>query len=385
VRRSAWTYLATQRVSLGYDAAESVARSIALSARRRAFVVTSASVATSETVKRIVDELGDRYAGLTAGIRAHVPLADVLSAAEAAREAEADCVVAVGGGSAMDAAKVVALALRYGISDAAGLAPYAGFRRESMHPAGIDQWPVVAAVPTTLSAAEFTYWGGVFDPGTLTKVAYSHPYMGPRYIALDPAATVSTPRALFLSSGMKAVDHAVERLATIDIDPLSEAHAEKSLRMLATALRAVAADPAGLEARLDAQTGMAIGMASPATAVKVGASHALGHALGAHNDVPHGLTSCVLLPSVLRWCEETNPRRQAVILAAMGGREETAADAVARLVADLGLPGRLRDVGVEPAQFAAVAEKAFTDMAIVGSPRRPGSPGDLVEILEMAY
>jgi len=242
-----------------------------------------------------------------------------------------------------------------------------------MHPAGADEWVRIVAVPTTLSAAEFTWWGGGLDPVQQTRKPYSHPYLVPQHIALDPEATRATPHELFLSSGMKAIDHAVERLATLRQDVLTELHSTRSLELLADGLVAVAGDADDMAARLRCLTGMALAMSSPASGGKVGASHALGHALGALNGVPHGLTSCVLLPAVLRWNQNINEHRQAAIAAALGRPDVCAVDALADLVATLGLPGRLRDIGVPRTDFDRLARRAFTDMAIVGSPRTPAS------------
>jgi alcohol dehydrogenase class IV len=310
MERSNWTYYPVEKVQIGYDAASSVCRAAEQHHRRRVFVLTSRSVAGTSTVESIVRGLGPAHVGTFAGMRAHVPLDDVFAATDAAGVAGADLLVAVGGGSVMDAAKLVALCLRYDLRDSTGLGEYAGFgaaRTGAMHPPGIDGWTRIVAVPTTLSAAEFTWWSGGLDTATRKKRPYSHPHMMPRHVALDPAATLDTPRELFLSSGMKAVDHAVERLATLRTDVLTEVHCARSLELLWQGLTSVSADPDDLDARLRCQTGMALAMASPASGAKVGASHALGHALGAHNGVPHGLTSCVLLPAVLRWTEKHQP------------------------------------------------------------------------------
>ena len=139
------------------------------------------------------------------------------------------------------------------------------------------------AVPTTLSAAEFTWWGGALDTVRQVKEPFGYPLMMPKTVILDPKITLATPLALFLSSGMKAVDHSAERLASLNSEPFKDAAVMQSLRLLSRGLPRVQEQSGDLQARLDCQMGMAIGMMGPATGAGVGASHAIGHALGADN------------------------------------------------------------------------------------------------------
>ena len=387
MNRSNWTYFPVEKVQIGYDAAESVRRAVTQRHRSRAFILTSRSLATSKTVRSIGTLLGERHIGSFDGLRAHVPLTGVLAAANAARAANADALVAVGGGSVMDAAKLVSMFLRMEIDGPAAFDRFEGFGDRlsgTMYPEDAQEWVRIHAVPTTLSAAEFTWWAAPLDPERRRR-RFVHPYLAPQHVALDPQATLETPRELFLSTGMKAVDHAVERLAAPGLDLLTELHATRGLEMLGRGLRSVAARPDDLNARLDCLTGTALTMSSPAAGARVGSSHALGHALGALLDVPHGLTTGVLLPSVLRWSRRPDGSGQEHIAQALGDPHAHAADLVADLVSALGLPGRLRDVGVTREDFGRLATRALSDPVVVGSPRMPDSVDDLVEILEMAW
>src|SRR6185436_3078875 len=110
-------------------------------------------------------------------------------------------------------------------------------------------------IPTTLSAGEFSAIAGCTDTARQVKEVFAHPKAFPRTVILDPAVTVHTPEWLWLSTGIRAVDHAVEDLCSINPKPLSDGTSFHALRLLGRGLRAVKADPANLEARLDCQLG----------------------------------------------------------------------------------------------------------------------------------
>jgi maleylacetate reductase len=383
-----WTYLALEKVILGQAAAPTVRAEAERLGASRIFIVTSASVARSSFLESLKAGLEDRLAGVFPGVRAHIPLDDVLAAAAAARAARADLILAVGGGSAIDAAKVVLICLRHEVADVKGLARFKGFGDApdpSRRPADEARWVRMIAVPTTLSAAEFTWWGGALDTTTMTKEPYAAPLCIPRTIVLDPEATLSAPVELLLATGMKAIDHAAERLTSSRQDALSDARCIHCLKLLAPALRAIKADPAALPPRLAAQTAMAIGMAAPLTGVGVGASHAVGHALGAHAGVQHGLTSCAMLPATMRWNAAVNGARQAIVSEALGHPGAAAGDVIETLIVDLGLPCRLRDLGVARGDFPLIAAKVMGDHSIGANARKPKGPEDVVELLQLAW
>jgi maleylacetate reductase len=311
----------------------------------------------------------------------------VIDGAAAARDAGADLLVAIGGGSVVDATKVMQLCLRHGIGDAAALSAYTGGGRTdpSTRPNDADEWIRMIAVPTTLSAAEFTWFGGAFDPARGVKESFSHAMMIPRVIVLDPQAASTSPRRLLLTTGMKAVDHAAERLASLRSNPYNDAVSSLALNLLSGGMRALQRDPSDLDACADLQYGAFMSMCGSNAGVAVGIGHAIGHALGAHCGVPHGETSCVMLPAVMRWNVEANPHRQALIADALDRKDGSVAETLADLVAELGLPRTLRDVGVTRQDFGPIANKALGDPLVRNNPRPVGSTADIEEILELAW
>ena len=209
--------------------------------------------------------------------------------------------------------------------------------------------------------------------------------MIPRTVILDPAASVPTPEWLFLSTGIRAVDHAVEDICSVNGQPLSEGTAFHALRLLGAGLPAVKADPADLDARLDCQIGAWMSMVGSQTGVPKGASHAIGHVLGGTANMPHGYTSCVMLPHVLRFNHPVNTDKQARVSDALGHAGEPAADVVAGLIVGLGLPTRLRDVGVKEDQLDLIAENSMHDRWVHTNPRKIDGPAIVRTFLAAAW
>jgi maleylacetate reductase len=356
---------------------------------RAVFVLASGTLArTTDSVDRLRRTLGNRVAGVYAKIGAHTPRIDVVEAANAAREAGADLLVTLGGGSVTDAAKMVALCLGNGVTKAAQLDNY----RAVIAADGTTRRPEIEApavrtiaIPTTLSAGEFTASAGCTDTTRHVKESYSHPLMMPRTVILDPDASVHTPEWLFLSTGIRAVDHAVEDICSVNGQPLSEGAAYHALRLLGRGLPAIKSDPADMEARLDCQIGAWMSMVGSQSGVSKGASHGIGHVLGGTAGVPHGYTSCVMLPHVLRFNHPVNADQQARVSEALGRPGDPAADVVAELIAGLGLPTRLRDVEVERDQLDLIAENSMHDRWIHTNPRKIDGPAAVRGLLDAAW
>ena len=357
---------------------------------KKVFITTSKSVAQSALLASVIDDLGELHAGTYAGITAHSPRPCVVEGAAMARQAGADLIVAVGGGSVIDATKTILIALWQNVKTVDDLDAYrAGKPKEGAAPPSEAIRPPadairMIAVPTTLSAAEFNAFAGISDPRKGIKESFGHRLIVPRVIVLDPAATLATPMDLMLSTGLKAVDHAVERLCSQQAHPFVLGTATEALKLLARALPAHKAQPDDMATRLDLQFGMWLSIGAGTSGVGVGASHGIGHVLGAACHVPHGHTSCVMLPSVLRWNLPTNEERQKRVGEAFGKPDAAAGDLVEGLVKSLGLPGRLSEVGVGKDRFREIAEKSMHDRAVLNNPRPIKGPEQVMEILELA-
>lgn len=350
---------------------------------QRIALVTTRSLAGSRIAAAVRDALGARLVAETAAMRAHSPVEDVLALAVLLRESRAELVVALGGGSVIDGAKVACLAVWRGIMDPAALIEAAVSRGASPGAwDGTAPSPRLIAVPTTLSAAEFAPHAGYTDLAAGRKYRALDPWMVPRAVLLDPAATLETPAELFLSSGIRALDHAAERWCALEPAPFSDAVSRQAMLMLADGLPRVAAAAGDLRARALCQQAAWLSVQGGWAGVSVGASHGLGYILGAARGVPHGITSCLMLHAVMRWNAPVNAARQADIAAIFGGAE--AGPAIEEFVAGLGLPTRLHQQGITEAEIAGLAARWTGDAPIATNPRPVRGAADLEEILRLA-
>ena len=384
-----YRFPAMESVIFGKRFDEALAQEINRIDARAVFILASGTLSrTTDTVDRLRHMLGNRCADVCAKIGPDTPRIDVVAAANAARETGADLIVTLGGGSVTDAAKMVGLCLGNGLTEPSQLDNY----RARIAADGTIRRPEVGAprvrsiaIPTTLSAGEYTASAGCTDTARHVKESYGHPLMMPRTVILDPAVSVHTPEWLFLSTGIRAVDHAVEDICSVDGQPIAEGASFHALRLLGRGLPAVKADPGDLDARLDCQIGAWMSMVGSQTGVSKGASHGIGHVLGGTAGVPHGYTSCVMLPHVLRFNHPVNPEMQARVSEALGRPGEPAAEVVAGLISGLGLPTRLSDVGVDPEQLDIIAEGSMHDRWVHANPRKIDGPAIVRALLDTAW
>lgn len=383
-----YKFIAQERIHFGKPVADAVIEEADLRGARRVFIVASKTLAQkTDVISTIISALGDRHAGTFDRTVAHVPRESVLDLVGEVRTAEPDLILTVGGGTPIDTVKVALVCLAENISETKRFDDY--FIR--VGEGGAINAPPVSAppvrqiiAPTTLSGAEFSNIGAAIDPESEIKHLYTGREICGDAVILDPAITVHTPEWLWLSTGMRAVDHAIETICSKAPQPFTDATTIKALGMLARALRRNKETPGDLDARLDSQIGVWLATTGLGR-VPWGASHGIGHQLGAVADVPHGHCSCVMLPAVLRYNASVNAGQQAACAEAMGADGENAADAIARLVSDLGQPSRLRDVGVKREHFDAIARGAVPNVFVSQNPRPIRDESQIHEILEMAW
>jgi alcohol dehydrogenase class IV len=373
-----YSYLPLERVVFGRPAAQAVREEVERIGAKRVFIVASRTLATQTAVVRGLAQAVGTTGSFDRCIP-HTPWPSVIEAAEAVRAAQPDLILTVGGGTAIDTVKILQLCLAHGVTRAEDLERLTSTHLKEAKPSPVRQ----IVVPTTLSGAEFSNLAGGTDPRTRLKHGFIGPDIGARAVVLDPAVTLHTPEWLWLSTGVRGVDHAVEALCSIEAHPYCDGLALHALRLFAEALPRTRAEPGDLAARLACQQASWLA-ASTIMRVPYGASHGIGHALGAAAGVPHGHTSCVMLPHVLRYNQPATGHKQERIAEALGQPGRPAADAVARLIGSLGQPATLRAVNVKREQLPAIAEGALKNVWVRTNPR-PLSRGDLMQILEAAW
>jgi maleylacetate reductase len=306
-----------------------------LQAHRIALVTTRSLVAEERLISIVQRTFGDARVALTAVVSQHAPMAQVDAAIRAAGDAQVDGVVSFGGGSPIDAAKILAVKL----ADRAGRAP-----RGLPH----------VAVPTTLSAAELAAGAGFTDDAG-NKAGMRDPRLLPDAVIYDAELTLATPLALWLSTGIRALDHAVEGFMADGLHPFSDVMALEAIRRLFDSLPRAKAAPADVGVRTENQLAAWFSFTLPAQSAG-GLSHVMGKQIGARHGIPHGVTSCLLLPHVIRYYQTRMPERVALLGAASG---PDPAGRVQGLIESLGLPQNIAAYSIgEPELRKAAGELA---------------------------
>src|SRR5579863_3686147 len=337
----------------------------------RAVVVTTDVVAALPILKDVTDALGSRCASVFAGIIQHVPRGTVNDLQKEIERVNADSLVSLGGGSPIDSAKVA----MYGLLES----------RELIH----------IAVPTTLSAAEYTHAGGVTDESTRVKSGVYDMRVLPRTVILDPGLTLSTPDWLRVSTGIRALDHAIECAYAIRHQPISDALAAKSIALFVEHLKAgiTTTGDEQLAHREHCQFASWYSIYG-AMNTRFGLSHLLGHQIGPRWNVPHGITSCITLPHAMRFMAEIAAERFGPIAEGYkipfdpSNPKPAAlkcADRTAEFIAQFDVPRTLHDAGVPRAELGSIVAPIAHELAHNGVVDRPMSEQEVLALLEAAY
>ena len=334
-----------QTIVSGAGAVKQIPAHVEKLGRQRAFILTGKTLAAqTDLISNLEEALGDRFAGTFSGCVQHSLQSSVEAATEQASAAQADLLISFGGGSPIDTTKIVAFRLL-------GERP----REDLPH----------FAVPTTLSAAEFTSGGGMTNADRI-KEGIADRRMMPKSVFLDPEVTTATPRELWAATGIKALDHAIEALWSPRAHPVTDTLALEAIRRLHRNLPA-SLDPSDLEARLQCQIAAWMSIfGARNTGMRL--SHPMGHQIGARWDIPHGVTSCIVLPIVMRFLAEETGRAQARIAEALGvsGAAEAAARAVESLIESLGVPTRISQFDAKREELPEVARAIFNELKVRG-------------------
>ncbi|MBN1284375.1 MAG: iron-containing alcohol dehydrogenase [Anaerolineae bacterium] len=305
------------------------------------------------------------------------PTLDYVEAARAlARREGVEVVVGVGGGSPMDAAKAVA-----------GLFPHAGPVHE--YHTGARKVPggglPFVAVPTTAgSGAEVTKNAVLTDPARGVKESLRHDGWFARAALVDPELTYSAPPDVTAASGSDALCQAIEAYVSTGAMPVTDALAKEAIARIARALPVACAQPQDAVARADMLYGSLLAGLALSNA-RLGGVHGMAHPLGVRFNLPHGLICGLLLPYVMEYNIEHARRKyeHVAILLGVGGAEAGIAR-VRRLLEKINIPLRLRDVGVDRAQFPAIVVESLPSGSLKHNPRKLGAE-DVTAILEAAW
>jgi alcohol dehydrogenase class IV len=349
----------------------------------RALVVCGTTVAGGPILARVRAGLGDRLAGVFDGVRAHTPLDAVLAGARALAECKADVIVSVGGGSATDAAKAIAIAALGN-----GLDPYRSDGAVSRSGPRMQLPESIVphiAVPTVPGAGNVMLpTAGVLDPQTRAKLLFDDPALVPKIALLDAELVAHCNAELTAITGVRSIVGAVEALYAKGRNPFTSGLALEAIRLMREALPVTLAEPHDLDARERSLFAAVMGtLATMNSGVSV--VHAAGLVIGGRYGIAHGVPHAVLLPHVMRaFADVLDPVRERLggALGASGGEEP--ATAFARLSASSGLPARLRAIRVPQAELPDIAQQT-AGLAIMALAPRPVTTHELGAWLESAW
>jgi maleylacetate reductase len=377
-----------ERVVFGRPAAAMLAAEAERLGAKRVFLIVSRTLnTTTPEIGKIVEALGERHAGVFDGVAQHTTRAGAVATTRAARDAQADLIVAIGGGSVVDIAKITTLCLEHGIVDEDGLDGFevrldergrrkmASFRGPSVR---------MIAIPSSLSGGEYNAGCLVTDTRRKLKQTFYHPKMMPVAILLDPQLLRYAPESLLLGSGTRAMDHAIEALCSSQGNPLVDATVLRGIELMREWLPRARQDRNDVEAATQCQVAAWLCSSGLQARVPMGASHAIGHVLGGTCDVPHFLCTPVMMPGILAYNLPYTQDAQKSLAAALGQPDAPAADAFRAFCQLLGLPTSLHEVNVGADQFDLIARNTMTEFFIFSNPRPVQDPAGVLEILKLA-
>lgn len=362
---------------------------IVTEAKKRAFkkalVVTDPDLIKFNVAKNVTDLL--EKAGLAYDIFSQVkanPTVNVVKAGiEAFKAADADYLIAIGGGSSMDTAKAIGIIINNPeYADVTSLEGAIDTKNPSV--------PIIAVPTTAGTAAEVTINYVITDEEKKRKFVCVDPHDIPVVAVIDAKMMSSMPKGLTASTGMDALTHAIEGYTTLGAWELTDMMHLKAIEIISRSLRkAVENDPQGREDMALGQYIAGMGFSN----VGLGVVHGMAHPLGAFYDTPHGIANAVLLPYVMEYNAEYTGEKFKYIAEAMGvdttGMSQTeyraaAVNAVKQLSKDVGIPEKLHEIGVKEEDLQALSESAFADVCTGGNPR-PCTVESILGIYKTAF
>ncbi len=373
------------KIVFGENAARDIAIEVGNLKCKKALVVTDKDlVKNTDIPERIKKALGNLYAGIFSGVEADSGLHIVNQGAEIGKGLGADCLVSVGGGSAIDTAKGMAILLKEG----GKLQDYAGFQVLTR-----PQTPHIVIPTTAGTGSEVTYIAVIKDHEAGRKLLFGDYNILPSVAILDPRMTEGLPPRLTAATGMDAMSHAIEAMHSLQKEPMADGMALHAIRLIKEFLPGAVKNGKDMTAR--GQMLVAANLAGAAFSnAQVGIVHALAHSVGARFKVHHGVANSILLPACLRYNADACGDVYLDILSAFGvDVKGTPADKAGDLLADeisefteqLGLPQKLREAGVPEEGLKECSELALSDGAIVYNPKFIDDSAEVLKVYRQAW
>ncbi|WP_419877509.1 iron-containing alcohol dehydrogenase family protein [Brevibacillus centrosporus] len=343
---------------------------------KKVFIVTDKGVVSAGLLEGVTFSLQHQGIGydIYAEVEPDPSLETIDRGAEYFLKQPYDCVVAIGGGSPIDTAK----GIRVVATNGGSIGQYAGVHRVPT----ASPIPLVAIPTTSGTGSEVTIFGVYSDWHNQVKITVTSPYMAPTLALIDPALTIGLPSKMSAATGIDALAHGVETYFSLGSSPASDALALQAMEVVVANLRRAVHDGSDMTARI----GMSHGSLLAGMAFNngfLGLAHAIGSALSGHCHVAHGVAIGLLLPHVVAFNTPVCPEKAAKLAVLMGAQEK-AAEAVAQLVWEIGLPTRMREVNVKEEKLVDIARDSFKSGMMKFNPRKP-TEQEVLELLQRAF
>jgi alcohol dehydrogenase len=373
------------KIVFGEKTALDVAMEMEVLKCKKALIVTDKDLAKNTDIpENIKKALGNLCVGIFSDVEADSGIHIVNQGGKVGKELGADCLVSVGGGSAIDTAKGIAIVLKEG----GELQDYAGFQVLTR-----PQTPHIVIPTTAGTGSEVTYVAVIKDHLEGRKLIFGDYNILPNVAILDPKMTEGLPPRLTAATGMDAMCHAIEALHSLQKEPIADGMALHAIKLIKEFLpRAV---QNGKDMLVRGQMLIAANMAGAAFSnAQLGMVHALAHTVGAKFKVHHGLANSILLPPCLKYNADACGDVYLDVLSTLGVnikriRPEEAGSAVAEKIIEftkkLGLPQRLREVGVPEEGLKECSELALSDGAIVYNPKFISDSAEVLKIYQQVW
>ncbi len=378
------TYLSPSEIVFGAGASKQIGGKLKQLDVKRVLLVADKGVAGAgllEGIKASVADEGIVFAEFL-DVVPNPTVKNVYEGLSAYKEGKCEAIVAVGGGSVLDTGKTIAMMA----NETGHLLDFAGYETFQNPPA-----PLIAVPTTAGTGSEVTQWAVITDEDQHYKLSYGGRFFISKVAVVDPLLTLSMPKKLTAETGMDALTHAVEAFTATNATPYSNAFAEKAIRLIYNNLLTAYEDGRNVEARTNMMYGqMLAGLAFSNSAI--GTVHGLAHQLGGLYNTPHGLANAMLLPYVMEfnksYCEEKYAQVRSFFEDGRSIEGAPGADGAIELVKKmsqaLGIPEKLRDIGVEESSLETLADMSIKDLSNRFN-ARPVDREDLLNLYKAAF
>ncbi|MFC1987839.1 iron-containing alcohol dehydrogenase [Chloroflexota bacterium] len=357
----------------------------------RAMIVCGPNILRkSNVITRVQEALREKYIGLFSEVEEHSPVEIIDRGAEVARELDPDVFISVGGGSTHDTTKGIATVLAEGKEMRECLVKIDEASGEFIQPSLNKPKIPIIAIPTTLGCAEYTGRGAFFDKKLNARLHKTRDEkVVPKVIIVDGLALATTPTSIHLRNGMSEIRVCVDRICVKRPNPVADALALHGIKLLSELLPQCA----GRDADVLLQTKKAAALVYFGPHPGSGLTGLLGHEITAVSNVTHAIAMAIMVPHVMRFNVDTIADREALIAQALGidtsGLSNmeaglAAAEAIVDMSKKLGLPTRLRDVGVPQTDLELIVRATIHELGTLSNPKTT-DPAQVLDLLEKAW